>query len=65
MTTNNPACTYTEEERELDRRAQARAEAWMKVMRDATMAQRPDLYSQAIALPPLTPRGHISLGLTT
>ena len=44
---------YTEEERELDRRAEARAGAWMKVQRNATMVQRPDLYSQAIAMPAL------------
>jgi hypothetical protein len=48
MTTNK--YTYTEEERDLDRRAEARADAWMKVMRDATMAQRPHLYSQAVAM---------------
>jgi hypothetical protein len=53
MTTNNLVYIYTEEERELDKRAQARAEAWMKVMRDATMAQRPHLYSQAVAMPAL------------
>ena len=53
MTTKSPVYTYTEEERDLDRRAQARAEAWMKVQRDATMAQRPDLYNQAIAMPAL------------
>ena len=53
MTTNNPEYTYTEEERDLDRRAQARAEAWMQVQLDATMAQRPDLYNKAIAMPAL------------
>jgi len=53
MTTNNKVYTYTEEDREQDRRAQARADAWMKVQRDATVAQRPDLYNQAIAKPAL------------
>jgi hypothetical protein len=61
MTANNPVYTCTEEERELNRRAEARAEAWMKVMRDATVAQRPDLYSQAIALPALdATRSHLA-----
>jgi len=65
MTTNNPVYTYTEEERELDRRAEARAGAWMKVQRNATMVQRPDLYSQAIAMPALDASDQISLGATT
>ena len=61
MTNNNQVYTYTEEDREQDRRAQARADAWMKVQRDATMAQRPDLYNQAIAVPALdATRSHLA-----
>ena len=60
MTTKSPVYTYTEEERDLDRRAEARAERWMKVQCDATVAQRPDLYSQAIAMPALdATRSHL------